>query len=187
MSKSKWSFFKDEDLMQHFRKGENVAFDELYHRYYSKIYHYILHSTSLSKPDARDILHDVFTKIIEKKKSFDSSKKFSVWIYTLVNNECRNTYKHSLVKEKSKDEIERMIKSDKSRSLEIEQSKKIRLAVKNLKPIHKQVFLLRFNFGFSIKETANILDIAEGTVKSRLFNCIQLLNKQELISEMKLK
>jgi RNA polymerase sigma-70 factor (ECF subfamily) len=185
MSKSKWSFLQDEDLMQHFCNGKNAAFDELYIRYYSKLYNYILHSTSFTSAQTKDILHDVFVKIIENKRQFDQSKKLSVWIYTLINNECRNIYKHHIIKDKSQNEISKTTKTEEARVKDISQAKQIRTSIKKLKPIYKQVFLLRFNFGFSIKETAQILDITEGTVKSRLFNCIQILNKQEEILEIK--
>ena len=185
MRRSKWSFFQDEDLMQHFCNGENAAFDELYIRYYSKLYNYILHSTSFTPSQCKDILHDVFVKVIEKKKHFDQSKKLSIWIYTLINNECRNVYKHQIVKDKSQVEINESSKDGNARIQDISHTKQLRSSIKKLKPIYKQVFLLRFNFGFSIKETAQILDITEGTVKSRLFNCIQQLNKKEEILEIK--
>jgi len=185
MRSSKWSFFQDEDLMQHFCDGENAAFDELYKRYYSKLYNYILYSTSFTPALCKDVLHDVFMKIIENRNRFHQSKKLSVWIYTLINNECRNVYKHQVVKNKSRIEIKESNSLDEKRIHDISQSKQIRLSVKELKPIYKQVFLLRFNFGFSIKETAQILDTTEGTVKSRLFKCIQILNEKEKILEIK--
>jgi len=185
MSKSKWSFLQDEDLMRHFCNGKNAAFDELYIRYYPKLYNYILHSTSFTPAQSKDILHDVFVKVIENKKQFNQSKKLSVWIYTLINNECRNIYKHQVVKDKSLFEIAKTTETKQDRVKDIRQAKQIRKSIKKLNPIYKQVFLLRFNFGFSIKETAQILEITEGTVKSRLFNCIQIMNTKEEVSEIK--
>lgn len=171
--------------MRHFCNGENAAFDEIYKRYYAKLYNYILHSTSFTPSQSKDILQDVFVKIIEKKKHFDPSKKLSVWIYTLINNACRNAYKHQLIKDNSQIEIRESSYSGNSRKQDINQTKQLRPSIKKLKPIYKQVFLLRFNFGFSIKETAQILNISEGTVKSRLFNCIQQLNNKQEIIEIK--
>ena len=181
MVDSKWSFISDERLMELFCDGDNAAFEEIYRRYYAKLFYYVLQSTSFSNIETKDIIHDVFVKVIEKKEKFDISKKLSAWLYSFTHNACTNIYKHKLVIEKSEVEIINKSSDNDSRIQDIKQSKIIRSIVKDLKPIHKQVFLLRFNFGFTIKETSSILDISEGTVKSRLFNCIQILKKQKIV------
>lgn len=43
---------------------------------------------------------------------------------------------------------------------------------------HRSAFLLRYREGFSMKEIADILRIAEGTVKSRLHNAKKQLARE---------
>jgi RNA polymerase sigma-70 factor (ECF subfamily) len=43
---------------------------------------------------------------------------------------------------------------------------------------HRSAFLLRYREGFSIKEVAEILELPEGTVKSRLFYAKKMLSEK---------
>ena len=43
---------------------------------------------------------------------------------------------------------------------------------------HRTVFILRFKMNLSIKEIAEICEISDGTVKSRIFYCLKKLSGQ---------
>lgn len=59
--------------------------------------------------------------------------------------------------------------------LESETVEIVRNAVNNLDEKYRAVVVLYYFNGFSVKEIANMLDIFEGTVKSRLFKARRLL------------
>jgi len=185
MKDKQWSFYSDEELMKWFCDGANEAFEELYKRYYSKLLYFILHSTAFIEDEAKDILQDVFLKLIEKKDSFDTDKKFSVWLYSITNNMYKNLLKYKSIRVKATKEALLQERSETPKVVGINQNKVVREALKIMRPIHKQVFILRFNFGFSIRETSIILEISEGTVKSRLHYCIQSLRRTEDIKELR--
>jgi len=185
MQRKDLSDINDEELMKLFCAGKNEGFDELYSRYYAKLLYYILQSTYFSKEEAKDLLQEVFIKIIDKKHSFNPDKKLSVWLYSITNNLSINAMKHRIVVNKYSSEY-----AMQNKNLHIDNTKStktIRAALNTLKPTHKQVFLLRFNFGFTIRETAEILELSEGTVKSRLFYCIKNLSHKEELKELHYK
>ena len=175
----------DEELIKRFCNGNNSAFDSLYKRYYAKLLYFIIQSTSYSEAESKDILQDVFMKVIDKRNTFDISKRFSIWIYTITSNKCKNAIKRNSIKTKVEKEIYLDIMNSNGKTTETTKLKAIRKELRNISTKHKQVFLLRFNFGFTIKETADILEISEGTVKSRLYNCIQNLSSKQSIKSLK--
>ena len=175
----------DEELIRRFCEGNNSAFDSLYNRYYTKLLYFIRQYSIFNEAEAKDILQEVFIIIMDKSIKFDRSRKFSIWIYTIASNKCKNTIKHNKLQIKVENEIQNNSPNNNDRSIKKAKIKIIREELKHINYKHKQVFLLRFNFGFTIKETASILDISEGTVKSRLFNCIQNLNKRPNIKSLK--
>lgn len=66
--------------------GNTGGFVALYDAYIQKIYRYIFYKTH-HKETAEDLTSIVFTKALEKIKSFDSRKaSFQTWIYSIARN-----------------------------------------------------------------------------------------------------
>lgn len=82
----------DEMIASRVQSGEAEAFSLLLERYEKKITRYA--RKFLSHPDdIKDIVQDVFIKAYINIKSFDSSRKFSPWIYRIAHNEFINAIK----------------------------------------------------------------------------------------------
>jgi len=82
----------DEIIAQRVQNGEVEAFTLLMSRYEKKIARYA--RKFLSHPDdVKDIVQDVFVKAYVNIKSFDSSRRFSPWIYRIAHNEFVNALK----------------------------------------------------------------------------------------------
>ena len=56
-------------------------------RYENKLLYYIMRISKLSREDAEDILQEVFIKTYYHLNEFDSSLKFSSWIYRITHNQ----------------------------------------------------------------------------------------------------
>ena len=175
----------DEELLKQFCEGNTLAFENLYSRYYAKLLYFITQMLGDTE-NAKDTLQEVFIKLVENKCRFDFNRKFSVWIYSIASNMCKNSFKHKAVVKKAEIEIlHTHTKIEETNTTTNEKKTAIRNAIKNLDTKHKQVFILRHSFSFSFKEIANILEISEGTVKSRMFNCIKKISEQKEIQEVK--
>jgi RNA polymerase sigma-70 factor (ECF subfamily) len=129
-----------------------------------------------SNEKAQDFLQDIFVKLIDKAESFDPSRKFSTWIFSIANNMCKNEYRRMEVRKDTTIEAftevlhqEHEVFLDEV-DIDIEMfTKDLFEELENFEEIHKTVFLLHYREDFAIKEIAQILEISEGTVKSRLF------------------
>lgn len=152
--------------------GDQVAFSELYQRYKDRMYYYFYRMLGNSGEQASDFLQELFMKLIERPESYNPDYPFSTWFYSVANNMCKNEYRRQGVRREYADEeaLQPMIEFQDDASISREQMvEKIFETLSQLGEEHRSAFLLRYREGFSLKEVAAILELPEGTVKSRLF------------------
>jgi len=173
----------DEDLMRFICRGDKRAFDELYTRYSKPLLVYFMRLLWKDKEKAEDFVHDLFAKIINKPESFDVDRTFKTWMYSVANNMVKNEYKKQEVRKNTSNGLDNTFAvSDQSTNvLDEVQDLFFQNAFQNclmdLDEKHKEVFSLRHLDGLSIKEIAEVLEISDGTVKSRLFYATKYLSE----------
>jgi RNA polymerase sigma factor (sigma-70 family) len=179
--RKKYNTFSDEDLMNYLSKGDKFAFDELYSRYAKAMLNYFKRLLWNDLEKAEDFVHDLFAKIIQKPESFDASRSFKTWFYSVANNMCKNEYKKQEVRKNTSYSIEPnfVAKDEKTNVLnEVQDSffgEAFDKKIKEMDNKHSEVFKLRHFDGLSIKEIAEVLNANEGTIKSRLFYATKYL------------
>ena len=146
--------------------SEAVSFDELYAMYATdvlRVSYYYLGNREM----AEDVTQDVFVKLITNRPVLEKGKE-KAWLLKVALNRCKDLWRSSWVKKvilgfpgfecfPAPDEIGRT--ADQYALAE---------AVSHLKPEFKEVVLLYYYQGYSVNEIADMLQIAEGTVSSRL-------------------
>lgn len=162
---------KDEELVE-VSVSDQLAFEELIKRYEIKLFNYIKRISSLSKEDAEDVLQEVFIKVYRNLNDFDTSLKFSSWIYRITHNEVITNFRKFSARPKifdldTNDEILENIKSD----FDIEKDLDLSLLRKELENVlakmdikYREVLILKF---FEFKDYNEISDIIKkpiGTV-----------------------
>lgn len=170
-----YAAFSDKELMQLItEKLSENAFNELYQRYSQKMLWFFYKMLNNDEPSAQDFLHDLFLKIIEKPELFDTNKKFSSWIFSVAHNMCKNEYRNQSTRKTIVKELNPEIILDESFSTmnKIDRNTFNQMLNEELAELdeeHRTTFLLRYEEELSIKKIGEILECAEGTVKSRLF------------------
>ncbi|HEY5088259.1 MAG TPA: sigma-70 family RNA polymerase sigma factor [Gemmatimonadaceae bacterium] len=168
-------------MVQAFLARDERAFQELVERYQTRLLNFI-YRTIGDRERAEDLVQEVFIRVYRHIHRFDTTKKFSTWIYTiasnLAKNELRNRSRNPLVLFQA---ISATREGD-NRPLEFEdfgsrpddlfEKRHLRALVEQtvaeLPEHHRQVFVLREIEGKSYEEIAEITDCNLGTVKSRL-------------------
>lgn len=168
----------DSELMQLIVLGDQSAFAELYHRYKERMYYYFYRMLGNSSEQANDFLQELFMKLIEKPESYNPKFPFQTWFYSVANNMCKNEYRRREVRQEyqATETPEPQLDFIDEKTIEPEQIvEKIFDTLEELGEEHRSAFLLRYREGFSIKDVAEILELPEGTVKSRLFYAKKML------------
>lgn len=164
--------------MQQIVSGDQAAFNDLYHRYKDRMYYYFYRMLGNSADQANDFLQELFMKLIEKPESYNPNYPFQTWLFSVANNQCKNEYRRREVRKEYQAQEALQPQIDYIRPAPVEPDQlieKIFLTLEQLGEEHRSAFLLRYREGFSIREVAEILELPEGTVKSRLFYAKKLL------------
>lgn len=82
----------DENVALRVQAGDVQAFGMLMTRYMPKLMRYA-RKFLLDPDDAADIVQDVFLKAYQNIQSFDTTRRFSPWIYRIAHNEFVNDLK----------------------------------------------------------------------------------------------
>lgn len=181
LAKLEYNIESDEVLMQAIAKGDKRAFDELYQRYAKLLLAYFTRMLWKDREKAEDFVHDLFAKIIQKPDSFDTTRSFKTWVYSVANNMCKNEYKKQEVRKNTTSGIDNhyAVSDSKVNVFEEVQDAQFKevfdVRMDELDEKHSEAFRLRHIDGLSIKEIADVLGLNEGTVKSRIFYAIKYL------------
>ena len=137
-----------------------------------------------SARDAEEAAHDGFTKAFSALDRFRRGKPFRPWLLAIVANEARNRRRsagrrHELAL-RAAEEIRRgdAAPSPEAALLERERHSLLLEAVNRLSEEHRLVVACRYFLDLSEVETASVLGIRKGTVKSRLSRALERLREE---------
>ncbi|MBD5135219.1 MAG: RNA polymerase sigma factor [Lachnospiraceae bacterium] len=123
----------------------------------------LAYSIVLNQQDAEDIVSEAVLKGYSHLEDLKNAKKMKAWLFQILVNESKACLKKrsrmDLVEDSSLFEDNGDNKENNYDLLEF---------VCRLDDIYKEVVILYYFEDFNVKEIANILDISEGTIKSRL-------------------
>ena len=144
----------------------------------SKGFYRIAYAITGNVDDAEDAISNTTLKICEKIYSLEKPEYFKTWATRILINECKD-----LLRKNS-----RSINMDEftENNIESNEINYVSLAIKSLvnkmEEDHKEIIILYYFDDYSVSEISKILNIAEGTVKSRLSRArsklYEILNKE---------
>lgn len=155
-------------------------------KYKNKLKRYIKHISFFNEEEVEDILQDIFLKVYKNLNSFDSSLKFSSWIYRIAHNETVDKIRKN--KNRTRDvsidneDIKIILKSNENiedNLVNKENVEKIKKIIMELPESYREVLILRYMEERSYEEIMDILKKPKGTIAA-------LLNKGRKIIQEKL-
>jgi len=171
MNLTKLEHKKDEELVPLILQNQD---DFLYivRRYEEKLSRYITRISGLPKEDVEDLLQDVFIKVYQNLNDFDTSLKFSSWIYRIAHNETISNYRKTKSRPQSvsyDDEpaLANQLASKTDFIKEIEKeydAKVIRQVLSKMDKKYREVLVLKFLEEKDYNEISDILQKPIGTV-----------------------
>ena len=181
---------KDTELVKLSLKNSNY-FLCIVRKYETPLMRYIRRITNVSLEDAEDLLQETFIKVYTNLNGFDTSLKFSSWIYRIAHNEVISNFRKLKVRpEKINSEINgnvlKKIESDLNIEKEIDQKilkEKLNQIINQLDIKYKEVIILKYLENKSYEEISDIIKKPTNTVgtlinraKKQLNNIIKNIN-----------
>ena len=166
----------DEELVSLARSGDHGAFQQLVERYESRVAGTAIGMLGQG-PDAEDVGQETFIRFYDALDRFRGESAVGTYLTRIAINlslNAINRRKWMRLRFWSLDEEEEESRppepSVDGQAVVDEEAQKqvVDQAIQQLKPDHRAVVVLRMIEGYSTKETAELLGVAEGTVLSRL-------------------
>jgi RNA polymerase sigma-70 factor (ECF subfamily) len=164
-------------LIRHAANGDAAAWEALMRLHQESVFRlaYLL----LGDPDdAADIAQESFLRAWKYLKRFDAARQFRPWMLSITANLARNRrrsagrYLAALMRAFREEPTSIRIEENSAQNLEAHE---LWSAVQHLNSADQQIIYLRYFLELSVNETAQVLQVAEGTVKSRLSRAVEKL------------
>ena len=168
----------DEQLMQRAARGSDRAFEELYNRHARRLQGFFVRRLGNDADLAADFMHDTFLRLYAAREKYHEGSNFRSWLYTIAYNLCKNHLRNQL----------EVVHEDKevadSQNIEVDIDEGIlhealRDVLRTLPVPYAMLFSLHYEEELTIPQIAEITDLPEGTVKSRLHKAMNII-KQNL-------
>ncbi|MFN8530970.1 MAG: sigma-70 family RNA polymerase sigma factor [Anaerolineae bacterium] len=167
----------DLPLIQGIARGDGRSLTELYTRHGANVLNYLT-SYLDDRQLAEEVLQDVMLAVWNHAANFRGESKVRTWLLTIARNRAINAsrrYTPHMV------ELDENFHTGDTSPLERAEAKTqqqaLREALRSLPKFHQEILVLVFYHGLSGQETAEVLGVSVGTVKSRLHRAKEMLKR----------
>ncbi len=177
----------DAELLESFSAGDEAAFNIIVSRYKNGLYSFL--KKFINNQDLiEDVFQETFLQLFTSRESFDSSRPLRPWLFTIAANKAkdalRKQHRNATIsisaiansEEMSFDDALNTITSDNVVPYDnVEKDEiavRVRQVIANIPENLREILILAYFNKFSYKQTAQILSIPIGTVKSRLHTAV---------------
>ena len=144
--------------------------EKVYDEYSDMLYRIALTHTA-NQHDAMDVVQDVFVKYATLKKTFDDASHLKAWLIRVTVNRAHDLFRKNKVRSYTPlEEVYDLPECENNLSLAV------REMLEALPEKYKTVLVLYYFEGFSVEETAAILELSVSAVKMRLSRAREILN-----------
>lgn len=153
----------DHELLAMHKKGDADAFGELFRRHKDRMWAVALR-TARDPELAADAVQDGFINAFRRADSFRGDSAVTTWLHRIVVNACLDRLRRVKPTSDIADH-EPVEPRDYHRSVEVRLD--VREALEKIPEGQKMALILVDMHGMSVAEAAQVLEVAEGTIKSR--------------------
>lgn len=168
----------DEALLEQFRQGNTLAFEELYKRFWGVLY-LQAYRILVQEEDAQDIVQEVFTALWTKAANIELSGSLAAYLYTATRNRVLNMLASKRTYQTHLSSLKHFFSGADNNSLQYITEKEITARmereIRALPAKMREVFELSRKTALTHKEIAHQLQLSQETVKKQISNAIRTL------------
>ena len=169
----------DEILIGRIAGGDRLAMQALYARHHVKVFRFVLRLVR-NEASAQDLISEVFLDVWRQAARFEGRSAVSTWILAIARFKALSSVRRRKEAQLDEEEAERI--EDEADTPEVALQKKdtgevLRQCLAKLSPDHREIIDLVYYHEKSVEEVAEIVDIPENTVKTRMFHARRRLSE----------
>ena len=129
--------------------------------------------------DATDVVHDAFVKVLRKPSGYDAKTgSLTPWFLRIVRNQCIDLIRRRRPADVAVEELSDPGPGPEASLQASQRDQGLQLALASLSPGQRQIIVLRDYMDLSYSEIADVLEIAQGTVMSKLHRARMALREE---------
>ncbi|WP_316822802.1 RNA polymerase sigma-70 factor [Pedobacter gandavensis] len=168
----------DQDLLTLLRQDDNDAFNEIYSRYWEVVYAIACKKLN-NREEAKDVVHDLFMIIWQKRHSLKITTTFIGFIYTILKNKLTDLSRRQSLRIKHDVEFLNITEETDNSLFEQYSTKEmanhLRLEIQRMPVGMRTVFEMSREEELSVNEIAGKLSISSQTVKNQITSALKRL------------
>ncbi len=171
---------EDERLARRIAAGDRAALEELYARYRHPLFGFLL-GIAPDAATAEEILQDTLVAVWQGAAGFEGRATFRQWLFAVARRQAYNAVRRRQLPWANPAELaaaEASGPSPETEALTGAGLEELAAHIRGLPPGQREVLVLTLVEGFSYEETAAILEVPLGTVRSRLNTARRTLRQQ---------
>ena len=167
-------------------QDDHAAFALIVERWREKIRQLCIRMTGNSHT-GDDLAQEVFARVFEKRREFNPAKRFSTWLWRIALNRCTDEIRRvaranmESLDDESSTVVLQINAADASTPRDAlaaqEEAELVRQALTSLPEHYRSVLVLRHYENLKLREIADVLDVPEGTVNSRMAEALAQLTR----------
>jgi RNA polymerase sigma-70 factor, ECF subfamily len=158
----------DEKLLRQIQKGNGDAFEELYRRYGTDSFNYLIYLTGQTAV-AEELLQETWLAVWRQAGRFRGEAQVKSWLLRIAHNQAIS-WRRRQKPDESLTQAEPLSSDENTEELALRQIENERLValLDHLSPDHRAAIELIFFHQLTYEEAARVMDCPVGTVKSRV-------------------
>jgi RNA polymerase sigma factor (sigma-70 family) len=159
----------DKELLREWRTGDRRAGSELFSRHFDELYGFFRNKVA-SGDVAEDLVQQTMLACVRNRDGFRGDSSFRTYLFTIARSRLIDMYRRR-GRNEPPGTVSSLIDPGKSPSTWFRDGERKRILIESLSRLsfdHQLVLELHYVRGFKGPELAEILDLPEGTVRSRL-------------------
>jgi len=165
-------------LIARAQQGDRVAARSLYDAHSRRVHRVVFRLCGGDEEMARDFTQDTFIRVFDKLSSFRGESAFATWVHRIAVTVTLNGLRKEKRLKRGADDLD--VANDLpalSINVDPDLRAKLRAAIEALPPGSRASVILHDIEGYTHAEIGEMLGIAEGTSKARLFDARSRLRK----------
>jgi RNA polymerase sigma-70 factor (ECF subfamily) len=185
MFKSLFTISDEQAMWRVQTEDDHAAFALLVERWREKIRQLCIRMTG-NIHNGEDLAQDVFARVFDKRCEFKGASKFSTWLWRIAVNRCYDEMRRPASRattESLDDESSTVVldinvadvRTPRDSLAAQEEAELVRQALMRLPENYRTVLVLRHYENLKLREIADVLQVPEGTVSSRMAEALSQL------------
>jgi RNA polymerase sigma-70 factor (ECF subfamily) len=173
----------DQELLDGLRQSSEIHFNELYSRYFQRIYNFA-YGRVRNHADVEEIVQETFTAVFRSVESYRGQSSLLSWIYGIAKNTINNHLRRNKVLEQKKERVEAelarpdsaLVSDTPEDQLNLHRyTDEIRARLESVAPWQAEIFVMRHVENLSIGEISERTDRSSDAIRSSLYRVKRLL------------